>query len=629
MSKSIKILCTVLALTTVFLFASCRKAEPESVDVRTTLSINNSFSGSRVLVLTFPENIVPTGSEIDKNLDKVVQKYCPDTMSYSKNTSDNKISYTFTLAFKSIHDYISKTTDITGTQTVVTFSNPNTVMTKGWKLDESFQSTQMLSWIASGAKKETFDDLEFLFEETNTSVSFDEDTHSVSSRISINTLHGSPVQNIRITTVNKGSVYDRTIIFNISQSTFDSVSDSISAYFKSITDTAASSAEWLLENNSYLYTVKFNDISLRQLEGYTNKLLSSVYCEASYEDKSIGSTPLASQNTYTETLDFSNYISNNNSNVPVEYTYSVEGSAELGECQLYDGSYWSAATDLLSTNKYGSLVAIKNTEASVKLKISDGKQYTASSINVNVTPLDEDKIKKSVIFKYDIATGGVEASDYTKSYFDSINIEAYQAVENDKKTCTVTFTGTPSEVNTKMQSVFGSANTLSYTSYQPFMTLRTVKQFTDHIDFSSLIIGKNIDTPINYSITAQQGDLIKSFAATPIDTTDNISSSGDSSASQNIIQEDNTYATVLLSSSGADITFDISTPNISDIVLFGVISVCIIVISVIILMIFRNQKKLTTPTSSHTKTLDLPESQHKLAKKKHIRLEKTHRNQGK
>lgn len=605
-----KLLTVILVFSAVFLFASCKKTEPENVDVRTSLTVDSSFKGTRTLVLTFPESVLSSGSDTDTHFDKVVQKYCPDSLSYSKNTSDGKISYTFSLDFTSAHDYITKTTDIAGVQTVVSFSHPDTVMTKGWKLDESFHSTQLITWIHTGAKQENFDDLDFTYEETKTSATLNGDTQNSDPTISVNTLTGSPVQKISITTVNKGSVYDRTIVFNISQSTFDSVSTSISKYFKEITDPTAASAEWLLENNSYLYTVKFNDISLQQLSGYTNKLLGSVYCEAAYEDKSVGSTPLASQNTYTETLDFSNYISNSSQNVPIEYTYSVVGSNELGECQLYDGTSWTAATDLLSTNKYGSLAAIKSNDSLLNLKISDGKQYTASSINVSVTPLDEEILQKSVIFKYDIATGGVEACDYTQSYFSSLNVDVSQSVENDKKTCTVTFTGTPEEVNRKMEEFFGIGNSITYSSYQQFMTLRTMEQFTDHINLSSLIIGKNIDTPINYYLTAQNGDIIKSFAVSENDP-DNSESYG-----SNLIGDNHSDINIQLTSSTSSVTFDVSVPNVSDIILFGVISSVMVVIAIIVIFILRSRKKLSDSLPNGSETPKLPTPKSKLIKRR-------------
>ncbi len=540
-------------------------------------------------MVTFPNSIVATGSETEQNLDKVVQKYCPDTVTYSKNTVDGKIAYTFALEFNSLNDYTTKTSDIIQNETVINFANPDNAMTTGWRLSESFESTELLSWISEGARKEKLENLNFNFNETKTTANFNGDKHNTETHIAVNVLNGYPIQKIQISTVNKGSVFDRQIKIFIAQSTFDSLKDTATNYFKSVTDTSATS-EWLIENNSYIYNVKFVDLSLRQLEGYTNKLLSSVYCESAYEDKSVGSNALASQNSYTETLDFSNYVGNSNSNVPVEYKYSIASSSELSECQIYDGKDWVAATDLLSDNKYGSLVAIKINEPLVTLKINDGKQYTASSINVNVTPLDDDKVQKSVVFKYDIATGGNESSAYTKSYFDSLGIGAVEAIDGDKKTCTITFSGTDEEINTKMQELFGVNNKMRFSSYHQFMTLRSMKQLTDSVDFSSLIIGKNIDTPVNYSVTPRSGDILKSF---------------DSKDKNGLTPDENGVYTIQLSSPSEQVTYDVSVANISDIIVFIVIS-CIIVVIAVAILLFMKSRQTLNPLPQGEETTALP-----------------------
>ncbi len=607
MSKYVRLLLFFILAVCVLSFASCSQPKNEAVDIKTDLTINSSFKGSRSFVVTFPDSVIASGSEKESSLDKVVQKYCPDSMNYSKMIKDGLISYSFELKFNSLHDYIKKTSDIIGTQTVVTFSNPNNALTTGWKLNESFTSKDLLFFIADGAHTEKLEGLELELEESRTTAALGDEKVNTTEKIAVNTLKGQPVQKITIKTVNKGSVFDRTIVFNISQSTFDALGDALSKYFKDITNPSAESADWLLENKSYLYTVKFTDISLQQLEGYTNKLLSSVYCDVSYEDKSVGSTPLAEQNSYTETLDFSNYFGIGGGNVPVEYSYSVDGSSELGECRIYDGTEWTAATDLLSSNKYGSLVAIKSNEALLVLKINDGKQYTASSIDVNVTPLDDDKIQKSVIFKYDIATGGIEACEYTKSYFENIDIGAVESLDGEKKVCTVTFSGTADEINRKMGDIFGTGNKLTYSSYKQFMRLRTMKQFTDHIDFSSLIISKNIDTPVNYYITAKNGDIVKSFTAVSQQETGEGSDTEPTSVNAELTPDKSGAVSISLNSSSADLSFDVSVANLSEIIMCIIISCLVVIIALAVLLVLRSRKAVDTlPHGENDPTLPEP-----------------------
>ena len=586
-------------LSSVAVLASCSQKTDENVDVSTSLQFDKSFSGSRTVTMTFPEST--TGSSTESSLDKVVQKYCPDIMEYSRDTADGKIKYSFVLKFNSAHDYSQKVEKITGTPVNIAFSNPDTVLTQGWKLQEDFSSTQLFKWIHDGADAENFEDLDFKMSEKNSVVSFGSDSAETSPIISVNKLSGYPIQKIAIDTVNQKDVFDRTISFTITQTTFDELNDKLTNYFKGITE-GASKSEWLLDHGIYLYKVRYDDLSLKELAGYTSNLLHSVYCDISYTDKSVGSTVLAEQNSFTETLDFSNYISNSNVNVPIEYTYQVEGSAELSECQLYENGEWTPATNLMDSNRYGKLSAIKSTDSFIKLRINDGKQYTCSAIDVDFTALDGNTLEKAVTFKYDIATGGNEAVKYALSYFEHMGINAESNVDGGKNTCTVKFTGTPEEVNLAFANVFGSQNKTDTSSYTPFMTLRTTKKFTEHLDLSPLIVGKNIDTPITYCVTAKYGDIIKKMNIT-------YNAENGTSKTENADTKSNSKTVALeLKSACAEIHFDVSTPNVSDIIAMCIRSVIITAGGITALFLLRKRHGKFIPAEV-IETAPLPESE--------------------
>lgn len=602
LSKCIKLVVLILSILSLVLFSACNNSEPEKVQLETALVVDNSFSGSRTVLCKFPKSVISVGSETETNLDKVIQKYCPDSMNYTKNITDNQIVYSFQLKFNSATDYTEKVTDIIGSQATVNFSNPDTVLTSGWKIEENFQSSQLLDWIFEGAKDEDFTGLEFTSQEVKTTAALNDEIKTSQPIISVNNLNGYPIQKIRIETLNKkNSVYDRTFIFTISQTTFDELGSKLTDYFKNATDNSASSAKWLLENNSYLYTVKFIDVSLKQLEGYTNNLLSSVYNDISYEDTAIGSTPLAEQNRFYETLDFSNYVGNNNDNVPIEYTYSVEGTTELSECMLYENGEWIPATDLLDSNQYGKNVAIKSTSSLINLEISDGKQYEASAIDFTVTPLENDKITKTITFKYDIATGGNEASEYTKSYFDSLGRGVVLSVEDGENTCSITFSGSISELNSTIPTILGAGNTISYSQYRPSMTLRTVNQFTDHINLSELLVGKNSDTPVNYYIVTQNGDIVKTLnsKSTSADNAEITNQENSSSLEKN----DKGAVSINLIGQENDVSFDISVADVPSIVFFCIIAFIMVALAVILILYLKTKKDYTSlPIGEQHKT---------------------------
>lgn len=582
------------AFISLLFLSSCRQETKEKVDIQTTLRVDNSFAGKRTIVLTFPQSVIKTGSETETNLEKVIQKHCPNTLTPSKGYYDGKIQYSFEMSFESAHEYLTKTTDIIGMQTTVSFSNPHNVMTQGWKLEENFQSSQLiLDWIAAGAKSEGFSGLDFETDESKTTVSLNDEVRSTTPVIAVNCLDGHPIQRIKIITVKEKGVYDRSIIFTISQSTYDSIAKEIKEYFSSVTDKAAISAQWLLNtNSSYDYTVKFNDVTLQELSGYTNKLLNTVYGDIEYTDKGTGSTVLAQQNSYSEILDFSNYIGNNSTNVPIEYTYSVSGTTELSECQLYENGEWHIASDFLEDNQYSKVSSFRYNGSQMKLRINDGKQYTATSIELESVPLEDDKLQKTVTFKYDRTKGGDEAANYAKAYIDSLGYGAVLSVINDECICTYTTSGSPETLNDIFTQILGGKNTAKYASEAQFMTLRTMKHYRDHLDLSALLLGTNAETPVYYRVAANSGNLIKEFSY----------SSSENTAQSDLSTIRDGYALLQLKGTDIDVAFNITSPNISDIIFCSVISGILVLIAVAAIFILRS-RQLAAPSlgsgSSH------------------------------
>lgn len=600
----------IAVLLMILTLCSCNKKEDENVKYSTYLNISSSFSGTRTIKISYPPSVIDPSSQGADDLEKVIRKNCPSFLTYSRDDTDENIAYTFTLTFSSISDYLSKLTDLLGNKPVVTFSNPNTALTTGWRIEEDFQSMQLFSWIKNGAKNDNIEFPEFKSEEDETKVTFGNQTISSAPVVSVNQLKGYPIEKINIVTLNKTtsteSLFDRTVTFTVSQKTFDLLGDKLTQYFNSVTESSAL-AEWLLENNNYTYTVIFENVSLKQLEGYTNRIFSSVYGDISYVDKTVGSTALAYQNSYTETLDFTNYVGQNNSDVPVEYTYSLTNNSELDECRIYSDQRWENAEDLLEANNPGKITAIRNTSPSLTLKINDGKQYVPKSIDITVTPLDNDSIRKSVAFIYDIADGGYEASDYTASYFTPLGIIPSQTVDGGNSICTISVSGTETEINSKLTKIFGDDSLITANSEIPFMTLRTKKYVEDTVDLSSLLVGKNIDTPVNFILKPADSEIAES-----------LSLKRNSSEEEIIVEPDeNGLYKVQLADTKGTFKLVVSAPNIFDIIIFCVISMIMILITTGLIFFLKSRKSELPALEESEKVVSLPKEKKRnvLAKK--------------
>ncbi len=606
-----KIITASLTVMILLIFSSCSQSESDKVNYKTTLTFSPNFAGTRTFTVTYPTSSVSPSSDRAEKLDKLIQDSCPSALAHSLDKSSGSLSYTFTLSFSSFSDYMSKLTDILGTRPTVTFANPDTPLTQGWRIEESFQSSQLLHWLTDAAHAEQIYDYDIPSEESATSVNFNSETVSTTPTVSVNKLSGHPIKSIKISTVNKKSTFDRTFTFKISQNTFDSLGDKISKYFTSVTDSTASTT-WQIENGEYTYTADFKNITLKQLEGYTNRLFSSVYGDTSYVDRNEGSTPLAYQNSFIETLDFSNYVSDNNTDVPIEYTYTTADNSELDSCLIYSNLEWINASDFTAENDPGRIVGISSKQPSLTVRINDGKQYKPQIIDITLTPLDNDNFKKSYAFSYNIEENGFEASGYTATYFEDLGISTTQTSKENTATCTIEFTGTPAEINSKITKIFGEGNLLTYSSDIPFMTLRTAKHIEDTIDLSPILIGENIDTPVNYTLASRNGEIAKSLIRT-IKASDK-----DSNETVYADKNDNGSYSVLLAGSKAVLNSEVSVANVSDIIVFCAISVIIILLTIAAVLFLKSREvpHATLPEGNAAELAKKPNAEIKTSERK-------------
>lgn len=609
----------VVTILTTLSFAACSPDQDRSVVTSTTLELNSAFSGKRTIRAQFPSYF--SENEMSENLATVIRKYCPDPLTSSVDNSSGSPAYTFTLEFSSYPDYISKLTSILGTRPVVVFSNPSTPLTSGWRIEEYFTSDMLLKWISFYAQAEKFDGFVFDVKEENTSVSFGGENVTSLPTISVNRLKGHPITSIQISTVNRAPVFDRTIDFKIPQTTFDALGDDLSQYFRSITDESAET-QWQLEDGSYIYTAAFTNLTEKQLEGYTNRLLSSVYGDVSYLDKTSSSTPLAYQNSFTETLDFSSFIGQSGEDVPIRYTYALSNDTELSDPLIFSDFQWMTASDILeTTTETGSDVTFKGGAPSLTLRINDGKQYTPVSIDIAITPLDNDILKKSYTFRYDIAQSGNEAAEYTASYFKKLGIASDNTVDSGNALSTISFSGTAAEINSSLTDIFGDTNLVIEDSSTPAMTLRTQKTITDNIDLSSLLIGKNIDVPINYTLIPRDGEIAHSMTVER-----SSSESANGIEITNIDPDKDGVFKTTISAGGATIKTVVSVANWSDIIVFIIISAVAVIAAIGVIILLR-QKKLPQPELGGNEHKVLPDK--KTSSNKKLTSKNDHRQENK
>lgn len=617
MSTRIRImLLLLLTLLTVFVFSSCNNNQKENADIQTTLTVEgtaDAVSGTRTIVMTLPHSIVSPGSEASANLDKVVDKYLPSCLKRVRDETDGKIRYTFTLSFDSLRDYIEDVSELLGEPAIIVISHPESVMTQGWKIEESFESKDLImGWLQEGAKSEGFSGLDFSTQETSTSLSLGGESYTTEPRILHNSLKGNPIQNIRIETVkssksgNKEKIsFERTVYFTIAQSTYDADPKDIENYFKDRTRKAKVSS-WSLrdEDKSYVFTAKYTNFDASQLRSNTSELLNSDYGELVYQTEDEGSTVLAEQNSFMEYLDFSHYINSEGGSVPVEYIYQVTDPTDLSDCQVYENGEWKTASadHRTSDYQYTKKCAVRYNTPTLKVRINDGIQYKASAIEIEAVPQDNDELQKTITFRFDSNGESLDqaAAEHARLFIDRQGYGARSLTENGKSFCTFTTSGPAETLNEIFAKILSGKNTMRMSSEGQFLSLRTMKHYSERMDLSALLVGENSEVKVLYQLKSRDGDIIKSFRFR----------SGDENEEADV---KSTNAPIL-NLRGGDITieYDVTTPNISDIIFCSVISAILVMIAIAAILLLRKKPLPRTALGSGHTGQNLPGGKNKM-----------------
>jgi len=115
------------------------------------------------------------------------------------------------------------------------------------------------------------------------------------------------------------------------------------------------------------------------------------------------------------------------------------------------------------------------------------------------------------------------------------------------------------------------------------MTLRTKKIIDDTVDLSSLLVGENIDTPVNYIVQPADGELAESLTLQYIDSEDKVECEPDK----------NGRYSFTISNTEAKLSFVVSAPNIADIIIFCIIGLILVLTAVGIMLYMRSRVKNT------------------------------------
>lgn len=470
------------------LFTGC---QARTVTVDTVLTVDSSWSGSRVMTVAFSAADYPD-EQSRAALDGMMAR-CPSAMTYGKQEKDSQIQYIFTLEFTSHEDYQKKLEALMGSAPYGVFSHTDSIFFKGTRIYEDFDSAALFAWMLEEPEEKPG----FSLQCGKTSVVLDGKALPTPGRITVNQVEElQPVDEISISTVSYGrGVYDRTFSFYIPKSTVLALGNDLVTYMNARSE-GADSVDWQEFPSGNIYTAAFHGVSLERLEEITDLLMNTDACsQISYAAQQDAETYFSKRAAFEETLDLSAYGGEDGGEIKISYEYENKSSLELFTPQRYQEGQWES---------FGAVgentVRMETTGTGMKIRITDGWDYPVDEARITLICLGNGNYTRQIDFLF--PKDGKEGAKYAQEMLKKkdTGLEITQLEDEEHLVCRVSFSGTAEEISEKVKMLFGPGNSFSYQSQGQGVDLNQEVSIIDNIQMGRLFQGEHQGVPVTYTV---------------------------------------------------------------------------------------------------------------------------------
>lgn len=491
MRRTLSLLIAILLLLPMTLVLSgCSK---EEISVESLLEIDSRYNGHRRITIMYPLSVDTDSLSESLSKNNPLAEFKESKFEYVGVEEDGH-KFVMDLVFDSKDEYLELVETLVGHEVTSYLAQPDTVLTKGTRMIEDFDASDLIGWVIDTTKSiDETSDLEFDYSRTN--VKIGDENFKTGSRIDITDLRGEAIDSITIDTTNlKDGTFDRTITFLIPDKTYKRSSDSIESYFKANTDSNAHYCDFTNKGDVWEYKVIYKGISLDDLEEYTAMLLDSDDQRVDYGDINNISTPLSEGLVFEETLNTFSFIGNNGLCVDIDYTYALPSNSNYSDGTVYTNGSWK--TDGMWQN--GVYNVSLNSDV-MSIRISDGKDYAINGIRFDLEIVDDNEFVRTTEFLYS-KSQGADGMKYAQKYFESKGVEVTSDKDEENLICRVVSKGNCQQITEELVKCFGSGNYIAYEIDKSAFSLSSKTTFTDNIDFKSMLNSTNANRPMTYTV---------------------------------------------------------------------------------------------------------------------------------
>lgn len=534
------VLLIILAITLIFMLTACDK----QVQVKTNLTINNDFSGTRVMDLVITKDSFNSNSS--KSIEEVtalLNANCPPEMTLGFIEAGGSYKYILTIEFESQEAYTEKIQSIIGEEAISQISMPNTVFASGIAVHENFSSKSLLEWVSHTLYSNNVTSRSDIFQDNGATVNAKGKIYQVGeSKISISDLDYTKVNSIDVyTEMLDSEKLDRVVSVRIPIEEWSIKEEKIREY---VTDNTPKECSLKIEETSTETSVVFflENIQAEELETKMKRILDTDLYTIEYEGKAQSDTtiseaedldqhqkPFTVKMGYTEYLDLESYAGSSSGEVFLRYYIKSPVGASHRVQYYKNGEYKSLPLIEEEGFEYG-FVEIANYRSS-NMKVQSQVDYVADLIQIK-TDLGKEIIREVVLYIFP------EPSDShreiilnkIKEYSNNEAVVVYtvgggsDSIES-AATINITIGGNVDEFNNTIRNLFGPSNHIEYFTEKGFFKFRKGGFFKETTNFENFITCNA--SGVSYTVSFSGGQKIDKVT----DYSDEMSSLGSSNKS--------------------------------------------------------------------------------------------------
>ena len=513
MKRYLKRCLTIITILLVIIFAtSCGNG----AKISTGLILENNFIGRRVMDVSISKSDFNRYMQGPNHiLENFINEKCPPELTWELHETEADYVARFTLEFDTKETYIRKVTNLLGTSPVVDMVQADSFLAKGIAYSENFTSKDLLSWLSNALVEEGYIDPSYkdeIFENDTTILYFGADEYPTSETINVSEITYLPFNSIDILTIPYvDGTYDRKVIFNIPKSTMEEKRNEIKAFMEdSIPSGALSLWDTNTKSGDIVFSISLENTDKENIDAAMEKIFHSQ--AADFIDKKANNegNMLEFNQTMTETLDLTKYISSRDGTASLRYFVASDVLSKAAILQddgnTKDLSLW------LDEDAYdGYIMAYSGDVSTITLNMEITYSYFPKEINIETVVKGNNYIQRTIEMLYDKQ---FEEKELT-ALKESINsIADRYALVDYKKTSSnyiIKFKqkGTKDEVSTGFGKIFADGNSaIEYDKDKKRFALHTITDFQEEISFGNFFGSASKNILVNYSVKLPAGDKI-------------------------------------------------------------------------------------------------------------------------